>query len=252
MNEFLLFSSDRPGQEVKPVYIGTSNIRGIPVDQWRVCHVDRARYMTELRIWSFARRGVQMPSGTVGELGVPIQALINGSFVYPNNTQRVEFDEVFNVLSYQPRLTGTAFQFSPPRGVFCDNVPEQQLVSLKDVGISWPFRFNVRVEALTSEGSDWQKFHLFYHQGDDSTSNRLRYDYLPQGSQDYQSVIHDYTDDLTYVIDRRLGSCQISRGVVIPDVDPFTDPIRFFIKNEAHVIIKPPENAWENQGTRRK
>lgn len=252
MNEFLLFSNDRSGREVRPVYIGTDTIRGIPVDQWRVCHVDRARYMTELRIWSFAQRGVTMPSGVVTDIGVPIQALINGSFVFPNDTQRFEFDEVFNVLSYQPRLTGSSFQFSPPRGVFCDNVLPQQLVSLSDVGISWPYRFNVRVEVLTSESSEWQKFHLFYHQGDDESSGRLRYDYLPHGADDYQSVIHDYTDDLTYIIDRRLGTCQINRGVQLPDIDPLVDPIKFFIKNEAYAIMKPPENVWENQGTRRK
>jgi len=252
MNEFLLFSSDAPGRQIVPVYLGSGVVRGIPVDQWSVCYVNRASYLTEKRIWSFAQRGISMPSGIVGDLGVPIQAVINGSFVFPNNTQRFEFDEVFNVLSFQPSLIQTTYQITPPRGVFCDNVRPQDLVSLRDVGIRWPYRFNVRIEASTSRSTDWQRFHLFYHRGDGDSSSRLRYDYLPQGSEDYQSVIHDYTDNLTYIIDRRLGTCQINRGVEIPDVNPLVDPIRFFVKNEATFLFNPPENAWEKKGSRRK
>jgi hypothetical protein len=250
VNEFLLFSSDEPGREVKATYIGQDVVRGIRVDKWRTCHIDRTRLITEKRIWSFAQRGVSMPSGVVSDLGVPVQAIINGSVLYENYTKRFEFDEVFNVLSYRPSLTELINRITPTRGVFCDGVQQDQLVSLTDVGINWPFRFNVRVEASTSRSVEWQRFHLYYHRGDDDSSSRLRYDYLPQGSEDYQSVIHDYTDNLTYTIDRRIGTCKINRGVEVPDVNPLIDPIRFFIKNEAIFIYRPPEKAWENKRTR--
>ncbi|CAF4028184.1 unnamed protein product, partial [Rotaria sp. Silwood1] len=39
-------------------------------------------------------------------------------------------------------------------------------------------------------------------------------------------------------------------GVEIPDVSPVSDPIRFFVKNEAQFIFNPPENAWEFNGYR--
>jgi hypothetical protein len=144
----------------------------------------------------------------------------------------------------------TANQLSPPKGVFCSSGPNQTLVSLQDVGVSWPNRFSVRVDASSSRSSQWQRFHLRYDQGRDGGSRRLRYDYLPAGAEDYESVIHDYTEDLTYTIDRRVGTCRIERGVAIPEVSPTRDPIRFFIRNEAKFIFSPPENAWEYNGLR--
>jgi hypothetical protein len=252
MNEFLLFSSDEPDRRVTPVYVGTDVIRGIPVDTWRTCYINRVQFRTVQRIWSFAQRGVSMPSGVVGEFAVPIQAIINASVVGPDNIQLLEFDEIFNVLSYRPSLMEPTNQITPTKGVYCDDAHPDHLVSLKDVGISWPYRFDVRIEASTSRSAVWQAFHLYYHQGDDTSSSRLRYDYLPQGSENYQSVIHDYTDNLTYIIDRQVGTCKINRGVEIPDVNPLVDPIRFFIKNEAIFIFSPRENAWENKGSRSK
>ncbi len=252
MNEFLLFSSNNPDREVTPVYLRQEVIRGIPVDTWQTCYINRAQRRTVKRVWSFAQQGVSMPSGDVGEFAVPVQAIINASIVDLSDVQTLEFDEVFNVLSYKLSLSRLAMSIPQPRGVYCDNVPSEQLVSLKDVGINWPFRFNVRIEASTSNKTQWERFHLFYHQGDDESSGRLRYDFLPANGADYESVIHDYTDNLTYIIDRRLGTCQINRGVEIPDVDPLRDPIRFFLKNEARFIVTPPENVWENRGLRRK
>ncbi|CAF5102569.1 unnamed protein product, partial [Rotaria sp. Silwood1] len=131
-------------------------------------------------------------------------------------------------------------ELSPPKGVFCASGPGQNLVSLKDAGVGWPNHFSVRVEASTSRLSQWERFHLHYDQGREGASRRLRYDYMPPGAEDFQSVIHDYTDNLTYIMDLRVGSCKINNGVEIPDVSPVSDPIRFFVKNEAQFIFNPP------------
>jgi hypothetical protein len=255
MDEFLLFSANVSGQGDRAVvtfHLGQETVRGIPVDTWETCYINRANGITSKRVWSFAQQGVTMPSGDVTDIAVPVQAIINASRVDSSGAQMLEFDEIFNILSYKPSLSRFAMSIPQPRGVYCDNVPPQQLVSLRDVGIRWPFRFNVRIDASTSNPRPWERVHLFYHQGDDETSGRLRYDYLPPDGEDYESVIHDYTDNLTYIIDRRLGTCQINRGVELPDVDPLRDPIKFFIKNEARFIITPPEKVWENRGLRRK
>lgn len=139
---------------------------------------------------------------------------------------------------------------APPKGVFCGSNSAGNLISLKDIGIEWPDHFSVRVESSTSRSSRWQRFHLRYSLGRRSGTRRLRYDYLPPGSEDFETVIHDYTDSLTYIIDRRVGTCKINAGVDIPDVSPILDPIRFFVKHEANFIFNPPEKAWELNGFR--
>lgn len=251
LNEFLLFSSNASGREVTPRYLREEIVRGIPVSTWESCYVDRSRRRTVRREWSFARDNVDMPGGLVGEYAVPVQAIINASTVDEADVQTLEYDEVFNILSYRPSLSQMTMSIPQPRGVYCENVTQDQLVSLDDVGIRWPYRFNVRIEASTSQRTEWDRVHLYYHQGDDAASGRLRYDYLPPGGEDYQTVIHDYTDNLTYTIDRYIGTCEIDRGVEIPDVDPLYNPIRFFIKNEAQFIVIPAGKVWEDRGSRR-
>jgi len=251
LNEFLLFSSFDPRRPIiRPKYIGQAIVRGIPVDQWESCIINKTELRTVRRIWSFAQRGVSMPIGVVGDLAVPVQALISASILMPNGTQAFEFDEVFNVLSYRPGIVESSDQLSPPKGVFCKSGNDQNLVSLQDVGIDWPDRFNVRVDASTSRSNRWRTFHLRYDEGQERGSRRLRYDYLPPGAEDYESVIHDYTENLTYVIDRRLGSCKIRRGVELLDVSPTVDPIGFFIRNEARFIFRQRAKVWEFNGYR--
>ncbi|CAF5002684.1 unnamed protein product [Rotaria sp. Silwood1] len=250
MNEFLLFSSANPNRPVTPIYLGQDIIRGIPVDKWQSCIIDKTNFQTTRRIWTFAQQGVVMPGSTIENYAIPVQALISASVVFPNGTQAVEFDEVFNILSFRPGITETADALAPPKGVFCASGPGQTLVSLTDVGVSWPNRFSVRVDTSTSRSSRWQRFHLRYDQGRDGGSRRIRYDFMPPGSEDFQSIIHDYSDNVTYIIDQRVGSCKINAGVYVPDVSPISDPIRFFVKHEAYFIFNPPRNAWEYNGFR--
>ena len=250
MNEFLLFSSDDSSRLVTPVYRGQDTVRGIPVDKWESCYINRTEYRTVKRTWAFAQKNVAMPGSLGGTYSVPIQALINASLVFPNGTEAFEFDEVFNVVSFRPGILETADALSPPKGVFCDSGSGQNLVSIEDVGVAWPNHFSVRVESSTSRSAEWQRFHLRYSHGREGDTKRLRYDYMPPGSVDFESVIHDYSKNITYIIDRRTGGCKIKNGVAIPDVSPIRDPIEFFVKNEAKFIYNPPAKAWEYNGLR--
>ncbi|CAF0789260.1 unnamed protein product [Adineta steineri] len=251
LNEFLQFSSNDPQRPIiRPKFLGQDVIRGIPVDKWQTCYVDKVNYRTVRRIWHFAQQNYSTATGPVGEYAVPIQALVIGSFHAPNGTRIIEFDQVFNVHGYRHGIMGENDALSPPKGVFCNRDQGQNLISLKDAGISWPDHFSVRVQFLTSRTAQWGSFHLYYDQSRADNSRRLRYDYIPFGTEDFISVIHEYNDNLTYVIDRRIGTCRISRGVDIPDVVPFYDPVRFFIKNEAKFIFNPPQKAWEYNGVR--
>ncbi|CAF1537295.1 unnamed protein product [Adineta steineri] len=251
LNEFLLFSSFDPRRPViRPKYIGQSIVRGIPVDQWETCIIDKTQFRTTRREWSFAQKGFMLPSGIVGDLAVPIRAIINASVIFANGTQFAEVDEIFNVHSYRPSIIESNDQLSPPKGVFCDSGFGQHLISLRDAGIEWPERFSVRVEASTSRSEQWQRFHVRY-QHPERGPRRIRYDYLPPGStEDFQSIIHDFGDNLTYIIDHRVGSCKINRGVEYPDVNPILDPIGFFIKHERRFIYRGRDPIWELNGVR--
>ncbi len=253
LQEFLLFASNDPRRPtIRPRFIGQSLVRGIPVDQWETCIINRTELRTTRRLWSFAQKGYTLPTGVVGDLAVPIQAIINASFVMPNGTQAIEVDEIFNVHSYRPGIVESSDQLAPPKGVFCDSGANQNLISLYDAGIEWPERFSVRVEASSSRSGQWQRFHLRYDNFQERGRRRIRYDYLPPGGEDYQSVIHDYGDNLTFIIDRRTGSCKINRGVEYPDVSPIRDPIGFFIKHERRFIFRERNRVWESNGLRRK
>ncbi len=253
LQEFFLFASTDPRRpQIIPRYIGSDYIRSIPVDIWESCIINKTSFQTVRRLWAFAQRGYQLPTGPVGDLAVPIQANISASISFPNGTQLVDVDEFYNVHHYRQGITETDVQLTPPKGVFCDSGPGQNLISLRDSGIEWPNRFSVRVEASTSRSPSWQRFHLRYDRGRGAGSRRIRYDYLPPGSEDFESVIHDFGDNLTYTIDRRIGSCHIRRGVGARNVNPLSNPIGFFIKHEDMFLFNSRDPIWEFNGYRRK
>jgi hypothetical protein len=248
LNQFLLFSNnDTRETKIRPKFIGTAIIRGIPVDQWESCIINKTELRTIRIVWSLAQKGISMPSGLVSDSPVPIHALINTSVLYSNNTEAEKYDEIYNVHSYRPKLVKTDHYFAPPKGVFC-NGQNENLMTLQDFGIQWPDYFSVRVEASTSRYAEWQRFHLRYHRDRQLGIRRLRYDYLPPGAVDYISIFHDYGDNLTYVIDRHIGICRISRGVEYPDVNPVRDPIGFFIKHENQFIFNSRDRVWDLNG----
>ena len=253
LNEFLLFSSNDPRKPpIRPKYKGSAVIRDIPVNQWETCIVNKATRLTQKRIWSFAASTAVVPIGPVGNMAVPVQAIINASISFENGTQAVEFDEVFNVHAYRPGIIESTDQLAPPKGVFCKYNGSQSLATLSEIGIEWPDRFSVRVEASSSRSAQWQRFHLRYDRGGQRRGRRIRYDYLPAGSEDYRSVIHDYGENLTYSIDLRTGACGIGRLVPMPDVNPILNPIEFFIKYERDIISNNRGRVWEFNGYRGK
>jgi hypothetical protein len=251
LNEFLLFSHmDLPNTEFRTVYLGTGMARGIPVDRWESCYINRANYTTTRRVWSFAQKGVVTPNGPVGDLAVPVEAVIRTSVDLPDGTRVQELDQIFNVISYKQGITETAAALAPPKGVYCNFGADQNLLSLNETGIAWPDHFSVRVDASNSRNDRWERFHLRYTQDEDNVPRRIRYDYMPPNGEDYESVIHDYTHNLTYVIDRRIGSCQIKNGLRHPEVSPIRDPFTFFIYHEGRFIFHPRQKAWEFNGFR--
>ena len=115
----------------------------------------------------------------------------------------MQVDEVYNIHSYRSGIIESRDRLSPPKGVFCSNGPDQNLTFLREVGIEWPDTFSVCVEASSSRSVGWKKFHLHYDRGRERGSRRIPYDYMPPGGEDFQTVIHDYGDNLTYTITRR-------------------------------------------------
>ena len=107
------------------------------------------------------------------------------------------------------------------------------------------------MEESASRSAQWQRFHLRYDHPERGP-RRIHYDFLPPGSEHYQSIIHDFGDNLTYTIDHSVGTCKITRGTESPDVNPIVDPIGFFIKNERQFIYRERERIWEFNGYRRK
>jgi hypothetical protein len=252
LNEFLLFSSHDPGRpSIIPRYLGQAVVRGIPVDQWETCLVDRKQYRTERRLWSFAQKGVKTPFGVVNDLAFPVHALINASIALPNGTQIDEFDDIFNIVSYKPGVLATSNMLAPPKGVFCSNTEgSQNLITPSEVGVFWPLRFSVRIDVSTSRSSTLQTFQFRLHTTEER--KRMRYDYLPVGAEDFRTVIVDYTDGLIYSLDRQSGLCEITRGTNFSDVNPIVKPIEFFIKYQDSLISNLPKNAWEFNGYRSK
>jgi hypothetical protein len=246
LSEFLVFSSNDPRRPtpLTPKWIRQDNIRGIPVDIWESCVINKTSYHTVRRLWAIAQKGHTLPTGVVGDLAVPIQENRSMSFSFPNGTQQREVDRIYNFFNYRQGIIESNDQLTPPKGVFCKS-EGQNLTSLQDRGIGWPNRFSVRVEASSSRSAQWHRFHLRYDRG-----RRIRYDYLPAGSEDYESVILDFRDNLTYTIDRRVGSCKIKRGVGLPEVNPLSKPIEFFIRHEGRFLFREDEKIWEFNGFR--
>lgn len=253
LEEFLLFSRNDPRKPlIRPRFINQTMIRGVSVNLWETCIIDTDKLMTQQRLWALASSFVIMPTGKVDNTAVPIQATIRSSIVYANQTEYYEVDEIFSVHTFRPGIIETSDQLSPPKGTFCQNGNDQNLVSLRDLKMVWPDRFSVRVEASTSRSSRWERFHLRYNNGQERGGRIIRYDFLPPGSEDYRSIIHDYAENLTYTVDVRTGACQIARLERMKDVTPFRDPIDFFIKHERRFLFDSDTKRWELNGARRK
>lgn len=243
LNELLLFSNVDPQRPiVRPTYKGRAVVRGIPVDQWQSCVIDRAQLRTTRRVWSVAQSTVTVPNGLVGKTTVPVQRALSVSVLLANGTKMESIEQLLNVYSYRSNLTKSFDQFFPPEGVLCHGASQQSLHALREMGITWPDRFSVRIEASSSRNSLQQRFHLRYEHERDS--RRIQYDFSPDGSDQWQSVIHDYAANVTYTIDRQSGSCKVDRGVEYPDVSPTADPIQFLVKHQHRLMLDTQAKVW--------
>lgn len=249
LNEFLLFSNtDSQRPIIRPIYNGSDIVRGIPVDKWESCLVDKTQYRTVRYTWFLAQNQVELPTGIVGQNAVPIQGIFSASISYPNGTRIAREDEIFNIYSYRPSISENNDKLAVPKGVFCSSGPDQALISLQSIGIQWPDRFSVGVEVLTSRSSQWQRFHLRHTRSGTDGSSFIQYDYIPIGSEDSQSVLHDYGNNLTYTINRHSGSCQINSGTEFLDVNPIRNPVGFFLKNQQRFMFETSARIWEFSG----
>lgn len=236
-----------------PVYKNSTTHRGILVNVWESCFVDKVNYVTIRRTWYMADPSVQTDYGKVGERAVPIYGHIVISKSLPNGTEILRTDERVNVEFFKPGIVEGNDALSAPKGVLCQIPNDTSLVSLTEVGIRWPDRFTVRVEATSSRSSRWERFHVSYVSRRSGENPFVRYDFLPEGAEDYRSIIHDEEQKLTYTIDQRRGTCRITRRVPDPDVSPILNPIEFFIKYAEDYIFYPSTGRfWSVNAVRSK
>ncbi|CAF4356349.1 unnamed protein product [Rotaria socialis] len=247
LSELLQFFNPSIQKPLVPKYMGPGTFRDIDVDQWELCIVDQTTKRTEHRVWYFIQPEFQTSVGTIPNISIPLGYAMNTSIVPNDGSQNLEFNEITSIYSFKPTIMETSDFFAPPRGTFCPNlVPE--LVSLSDLGIEWPLRYTIRIDATTSRGIRANPLHLTVDNNPDT--KRARFDYLIDNENNYETVVIDYREQIKYVIDRTRGSCRIVQGVGWPDVNPESKPIEFFLKLKETMLDQPPINAWQYRGVR--
>lgn len=233
LNEFFLLPSSA-------TYHGMATVRGfIRVDQWLSTVPSNE---TDI-LWSMAKMTYTMPWSTP-EYTIPVQRLVK-------NKEGGDVLQVLNVFHYKTSITKT--DLSPPKGIYCpDLVPNDDLLSLQDFGMTFPAQFSVRIDASTTARQLWQSVHLRYY----SVSDRklIRYDYTPSdNSQNPRTVLLDYSDGTSraYQIDRRTGACVINQSVeIILATSIVHNPIETLIKYESLLLSNPPHGLFQFVGNR--
>lgn len=251
LSDFLLFSRNDPRkEEIRPRFIEQRQVRGVTVNLWESCIIDRERLRTEQRLWSMAASSVVATTGKVNEAAVPIEMISRSSLSNPDGDEYFQVEEIFNFYAYRPGITQSIDQLLPERTTFCSNGADQNLISLREAKMIWPSRFSVRVQASTSRSNSFQHFRLTFNNGPEHDARIVRYDYLPIGNENYRSLIFDHELNLTFSIDEQAGSCRIERMTHLPDVDPTVDPVGFFIKHERRFLLDLDARLWESNGER--
>ena len=234
LQEFFLFTSTAN-------YLGESLLRGfIHVQQWKSSITNDSEI-----IWSFAKSNYTMPWKSNG-YSIPIQRVIrrkdDGLIL-----------QVLNVFDYKPRITMDE-NLKPPKGVFCaDWVPNDQLVSLQDLGLSFPEKFSVWIDVSTSSQRFWRSIQLRYY----ATKDRrlIRYDYaIEENFLDPMTMILDLSETVlrSYQINRRTGACLINQSTeIILTRSVLHDPIETLIKYEDFLLTKPKKQFFQYTGQHR-
>ena len=231
LEDFFLFTSTAN-------YLGESTLRGfIHVYQWQTSIANDSEI-----IWSFAKANYTMTWDT-DDYPVPIQRVIkrkdDGLIL-----------QVFNVFNYRPRITKTDL-LVPPKGIFCpDLVPINELRSLHDVGMVFPQRFSVRIDASTTSQHFWQSVHLRYYATDQR--KLIRYDYTTE-ENDLLTIIFDTSLNISrlYKINRRTGLCLIDASTEIILIrSVLHEPIETLIKYEDILLTNPFQKFFQYTGQR--
>jgi hypothetical protein len=232
LDEILSFPSDA-------TYLGETRLRGyIYVHQW----ISSISNDTDI-IWSFAKSNYPMPWNPQSYT-IPIQSI----------TKRKEDGvilKVLNIFNYKTMISKTTS--TPPSGIFCENlVPEGELLSLQDIGINFPDKFSVRIDASSTSQLLWHSVHLRYRSSNER--KLIRYDYTPfDNTQNPVKIILDYTKDAprSYKIDRRTGSCIINESIdIIFLTSVLHNPIETLIKYEDLLLANPPHRLFQSIGNR--
>ncbi|CAF2347750.1 unnamed protein product [Rotaria sp. Silwood2] len=230
--DFLLLTSNA-------TYFGETTLRGyIHVQQW----ISSISNVSDI-IWSFAKTNYFMPWNS-NNYTIPIQRIIkrkdNGIIL-----------EILNIFSYKTRIIKT--DLIPPKSIFCnDLIPTDQLISLQDIGIKFPDKFSVRIDASTSFQQLWHSVHLHYYLTDER--KLIRYDYTPfDNTQNSITMILDYSENAScsYKIDRRTGLCIINESIAMNSLTSILhNPIETLIKYEDILLSNPPKQFFQYTGNR--
>ncbi|UJR27449.1 hypothetical protein I4U23_008738 [Adineta vaga] len=232
LDDFLGFPSNA-------TYLGEAILRGfIVVNQW-ILPMSNESDM----IWSFAKPNYIMPWNPE-KYTIPIQSILkrksDGAIL-----------QVMNIFSYKTMLTSTAFVL--PSGIFCEKlIPADDLLSLQDIGINFPEKFSVRIDASSTSQHLWHTVHLRYYSSNESKF--IRYDYTPfDNTQNPVTIILDYTEgsSRSYKIDRRTGSCIINDSVeIVLMTSILHNPIETLIKYQNLLLTNPPHRIFQSTGSR--
>lgn len=230
LEDFFLFTS-------KATYLGESTLRGfIHVDQWKTSIANDSDI-----IWSFAKSNYTMTWNT-DVYPVPIQRVIkrkDDSLIL----------QVLNIFNYRTIIT--KIDLTPPKGIFCpDLVRIDELRSLHDVGMIFPKRFSVRIDASTTSQQLWQSVHLRYHVA--NKRKLIRYDYtLDDNTLNPITIIFDISSNVSrlYQINRRTGLCSINESTeIIFMKSVLHHPIETLIKYEDLLLTDPPKQFFQYTG----
>jgi hypothetical protein len=159
--------------------------------------------------------------------------------------------QILNIFNYKTRIT--KMDLTPPKGIFCkDFVPNDQLISLQDIGMIFPNKFSVYIDVSTTFQQLWQSIHLRYYLTNEQ--KLIRYDYTPSDKTlNPITMILDYSQNTSrlYKIDRRTGLCIINKSMeIILMTSVLHNPIETLIKYEDILLSNPPNRFFQYTGKR--
>ncbi|XP_071940930.1 uncharacterized protein [Antedon mediterranea] len=181
------------------VYIGESDVRGIPCDHYRACGYYALYDTTFVMDYYISKSGYQTASGTDP---IPVRAVVVGEailksgYVYPINF-------IYELLFFRTDPI-PVIVFQTPPGVGCPNRTKTTPIPMP------PDRFQMRVEEIISSN----QIVFYVDEWYDYPANLIRFDYAPPTAipqytygLNPMSEIHDYNTGIAYLIDKYTNNC---------------------------------------------